>query len=126
MLLGVTPTPPSLPRALLPAMVRTREYLAGFAGDEKKEREIVYAYATTFRTLNEHHRESQADLCGGWWCCWGDEGGGGREGGLCAWCWASCRFVRLKVCCAEERMRQRVLRVVEDAFGAMEKELEAS
>jgi len=123
-LLGVTPTPPFIPRALLPAMARTRNYLAGFAGDERKEREIVYGYATIFRTLDEHHRELQAGPCEDWWD-WGGEDGGRREGGLCVWCWAPCRFVRLKLCCGEGRMRRRVLRVVEDAFEAMEKELEA-
>jgi hypothetical protein len=116
--LGVTPTDPSLPPSLVLALARTRGFLASFAEDERKKKEIVYAYTTVFRMLDEYHRELEEGVWGWWWCCWG------RQGGLCAWCCAPCRFVWRKVCCGEEKMRREVLEVVEGVFGAMEKELE--
>lgn len=94
-----TPFPPSH----LPSLARTRALLVQVQGDSRKEREVVYAYATVFRTLEEYHRE--------------------REGRCCL-CLPPCRHALHRWCC-ERRMRKETLRVVEGAFRTMKRELGA-
>ncbi len=86
------------------SLTRTRAFLAEFQGEERKEREIVYAYQTLFRSLVEYHR----DL-----------------GSVCWWCIPPCR-VCCQALCYRGWYRRETLRVIEEVFMNLERELEAA